>query len=263
MVGTMKDQVKEFWEELPCGAKHASSPEGTPQYFAEVERRRYELEPFIARHARFAETDGRHVLEIGVGLGTDFVQFVRAGADATGVDLTEHGVRLVRDRLALEDLEATVVVADAEQLPFETGSFDVVYSWGVLHHTTDPDRAMREALRVLRPGGRVCVMLYARHSWVAFGLWARYALLRGRPWRTLTDVVAGHMESVGTRAYTRRELRRRFGSLANLTIEHVGTPYDERVAGPLARRTGSRLGWFMVVTGRAPAASSQGTHGSG
>ncbi|MDP8909866.1 MAG: class I SAM-dependent methyltransferase [Chloroflexota bacterium] len=255
MDAATKEQVKEFWQALPCGAKHASSAEGTPAFFAEVERRRYELEPFIARHARFAETRGQRVLEIGVGLGTDFVQFVRAGADATGVDLTDHGVGLVRHRLSLEGLQANVLVADAEQLPFDDDSFDVVFSWGVLHHTPDPDRAMREALRVLRGGGRLCVMVYARRSWVAFGLWGRHALLRGRPWRSLASVLADHMESAGTRAYTMRELEERFGSLEDLTIDRVGTPYDRRVGGPLAALTGSRLGWFMVVSGRAPAAA--------
>lgn len=247
-------RVKDFWEALPCGAKHASSPEGTREFFAEIERRRYELEPFIARYARFDEAAGKRVLEIGVGLGTDFVRFVRAGAQATGVDLTEHGVRLVRERLALEGLAGTVLVTNAERLPFADAQFDVVFSWGVLHHTPDPEAAIRGALRMLRPGGRLCVMVYARRSWVAFGLWARYALLRGRPWRTLPDVLAHHMESDGTRAYTPRQLREHFAQLEDLSIEHVGTPYDRRVAGTLAARTGNRLGWFLVVTGRAPAA---------
>jgi SAM-dependent methyltransferase len=249
-----KARVKEFWETLPCGAKHASSPEGTREFFDEVERRRYELEPFIPRYARFEERAGKRVLEIGVGLGTDFVRFVRAGAQATGVDLTEHGVRLVRERLAIEGLIAEVLVADAERLPFPDAQFDLVFSWGVLHHTPDPDAAMTMALRMLRPRAELCVMVYARHSWVAFGLWARYALLRGRPWRTLAAVVADHMESNGTRAYTRRELRERFSQLEDLSIEHVGTPYDRRVAGRLAALTGTRLGWFLVVTGRARAA---------
>jgi ubiquinone/menaquinone biosynthesis C-methylase UbiE len=248
------NQVKAFWEARPCGAKHASSPEGTLEFFAEVEQRRYQLEPFIRRYAQFEQTGGERVLEIGVGMGTDFVQFVRAGANATGVDLTEHGVRLVRERLTLEGLDGEVLVADAERLPFADGGFHVVYSWGVLHHTTDPDAAIRSALRMLRPGGRLCVMVYARHSWVAFGLWARYALLRGRPWRTLAAVVSGHMESAGTRAYTPRELRERFGRLEDLSIQHVGTPYDRRLAGKVAAITGGRLGWFLVVTGRAPAA---------
>jgi ubiquinone/menaquinone biosynthesis C-methylase UbiE len=193
------------------------------------------------------------VLEVGVGLGTDFTRFARAGAKVTGVDLTERSIELVRERLATEQLEGDLMVADAEALPFESGSFDVVYSWGVLHHTPRTEQAIREVLRVVKPGGRVCVMLYARHSWVAFGLWVRHALLRGRPWLSLADVVAGHMESVGTRAFTRAELRTLFGELTELQVEHVGTPYDRRVAGPLARLTGRRLGWFMVATGVAPA----------
>jgi SAM-dependent methyltransferase len=248
-----KLQVQRFWQAKPCGSVHASSPEGTREYFGEVERRRYELEPFIAGHARFAECRDLDVLEIGVGLGTDFVQFARAGARVTGIDLTPRAVELVRSRLALEGLAGDVQVADAEQLPFVDRRFDVVYSWGVLHHTPDVERAIREALRVVKPGGRVCVMLYARRSWVAFGLWARYALLHVRPWRSLSAVVATHMESAGTRAFSRRELATAFAGLDELRIEHVGTPYDRRIAGPLARLTGSRLGWFMVVSGRAAA----------
>lgn len=228
------------------------SAAGSKEFFDEVERKRLELEPFIERYARFDAAAGRDVLEIGVGAGTDFIRFVRAGARATGIDLTEKAVDLVRRRLSLENLTAQVMVADAENLPFESASFDLVYSWGVLHHTPDTVRAISEAQRVLRPGGSLCVMLYARYSWVAFGLWARYGLLRGRPWRTLSDVVGSHMESEGTKAYTRHEIAASFRGLDDLTIEHVGTPYDERVAGPLARWTGKRFGWFMVIRGTRP-----------
>ena len=174
-----------YWEADPCGAAHGEAPEGTPEFFAQVERKRNELEPFIARYADFPLTRGQRVLEIGVGAGTDFMRFARAGADATGVDLTEHAIRLVRQRLDNEGLQAHLQQADAEALPFEDEAFDRVYSWGVLHHTPDTARAVREAVRVLAPGGRLCVMLYARHSWVAYGLWAKHALLKGRPTRSL------------------------------------------------------------------------------
>jgi SAM-dependent methyltransferase len=250
----VKHEVRTFWEEGPCGSEHGSAQEGTPEFFAQVAATRDALEPFIPDYADFESTRGRRVLEIGVGLGSDFIRFVRAGAQATGVDLTQHAIELVRRRLELEGLQADLQQADAERLPFPDGTFDVVYSWGVLHHTPDSDRAIAEAQRVLKPGGRLCVMLYARHSWLAFGLWVRHALLKGRPWHSLSDVIASHMESTGTRAYTPAELRQRFAGLEDLRVEHVGTPYDRRVAGPLATTTGARLGWFLVVRGRAPRA---------
>jgi SAM-dependent methyltransferase len=245
-----KQRVKTYWEREACGEIHAEAPEGTPEFFAQVERRRDELEPHIASFADFEGARGQRLLEIGVGLGTDFVRFVRAGASATGVDLTERAVGLVQQRLQVEGLEADLRVADAEALPFEDGTFDRVYSWGVLHHTPDTARAVREAVRVLRPGGTLCVMLYARHSWVGYGFWVRHALLSGRPWRSLSAVLARHMESEGTKAYTERELRQMFGELDGLEIDKVATAYDLQLAGPLARLTGDRLGWHFVIRGR-------------
>lgn len=249
----VKTEVRRFWERKPCGSVHATAPEGTEGFFEQVERRRYELEPFIPRYADFGSTKDQNVLEVGVGLGTDFVRFARSGAKAVGVDLTERAVALVRRRLDQEGLAGEVRVADAERLPFDDGVFDVVYSWGVLHHTPDPTAAVREAARVVKPGGRLCLMLYARRSWVAFGLWARYGLLKGRPDRSLAWVIANHMESSGTRGYTPREIRDLLGAMPDLTVEHVGTPYDRRVAGPLAALTSRHLGWFLVVRGRRPA----------
>lgn len=251
-VHSVKERVQEFWEDTPCGSTHAVAHEGTPEFFDQVAQKRNELEPFIADFAGFEQTRGQRVLEIGTGLGTDFIRFVRAGADATGIDLTTHAIELVRYRLEQEGLNAELQTADAEQLPFADASFDVVYSWGVLHHTPDTQRAVAEAVRVLRPGGRLCVMLYARRSWVAFGLWIRHALLVGRPWRSLADVLASYMESDGTKGYTRRELTTMFANLDDLSLDHVATPYDRRVAGPLAAVTGRWLGWFIVIRGRRP-----------
>ena len=95
--------------------------------------------------------------------------------------------------------------------------------------------------------------MYGRYSWVAFGFWARHALLRGRPWRSLSDVLAAHMESEGTMAYTTRELRRLFAGLDDLRVESVATSYDRAISRGLQRLTGDRLGWFLVVRGRKPA----------
>lgn len=179
-----KEAVRNYWEAAPCGSSLTNSEPGSKAFFDEIETARYRLEPFILQFAEFEYWRDKRVLEIGVGVGTDFVRFARAGAALSGIDLTEASIELVRKRLALEGLDADLRVADAEALPFADGSFDLVYSWGVLHHTPDTERALREARRVLRPGGEARVMLYSRRSWFALGNWARYALVRGRPWRS-------------------------------------------------------------------------------
>jgi ubiquinone/menaquinone biosynthesis C-methylase UbiE len=246
-VTELKEAVRGHWEADPCGSKLAEAEPGTPEFYAEVERTRYELEPFIPTFAEFDRWSGKRVLEVGVGLGTDFVRFARSGALLSGIDLTDAAVELVRKRLALEELDADVRVGDAEALPFEDDSFDLVYSWGVLHHTPDTKRAVEEVRRVLAPGGQARIMLYSRRSWVAFGLWARWGLLAGRPTRSLAHVVADHMESPGTKAYTERELRELFAAFREVSVRRFVTPYDRRVAGPLASLTGPRLGWFVGV----------------
>ena len=245
-----KDAVRAHWEQDPCGAKLADHEQGTAEFFADVERTRNELEPFIPAFAEFERWRGKDMLEVGVGLGSDFIRFVRAGAVAHGVDLTQAAVELVERRLALEHLSADVRVGDAESLPFADESFDLVYSWGVLHHTPDTRGALEEVRRVLRPGGETRIMLYSRRSWVAFGVWLKYGLGRGRPQRSFASLLADHMESPGTKAYTRRELDELFAGFRDVRYTRYVTPYDGRVAGPLARLAGPRFGWFVGITAR-------------
>jgi ubiquinone/menaquinone biosynthesis C-methylase UbiE len=103
-------------------------------------------------------------LEIGCGCGSEAERFARAGADYTAVDLTNAAVRITRRRFQLANLDGGFVQGDAENLPFADSSFDLVYSHGVLHHTPDAPRTIREVHRVLSPGGRAVVMLYHRDS---------------------------------------------------------------------------------------------------
>jgi SAM-dependent methyltransferase len=246
----VKDDVRAYWERDPCGAGLASAERGTPEFFAEVERKRYELEPFVADFAEFERWRGRRVLEIGVGLGSDFVRFVRAGAVATGVDLTDAAVDMVGRRLAQEGLEADVRVADAESLPFADASFDLVYSWGVLHHTPHPEAALAEVRRLLAPDGEARIMLYSRRSWFAAGVWVRAALLAGRPWQSVAETIARRVESPGTKAYTQAELEALFAGFDSVEFVRFVTPYDRRVGGPLASLSGPRFGWFVGVVAR-------------
>ena len=161
----LKERVRAFWQANPCGVKFADAPPGTRKFYELVEAHRYTKEWHIPIAADFKSARGLKVLEIGCGLGTDGAQFAEAGADYTGVDLTEAAVELARKRFETFGIPGKFQTADAEQLQFEDNSFEVVYSHGVLHHTPDTAKAIREIHRVLRPGGRAMVMLYHRDSY--------------------------------------------------------------------------------------------------
>jgi SAM-dependent methyltransferase len=209
--------------------------------------KRYALEPFIEEFAAFAEAGALDVLEIGVGLGADHHRFAQAGARLTGVDLTERAVGHTKRRFALFGLNSDLRVADAEALPFPAESFDWVYSWGALHHSPDTVQAVNEVLRVLRPGGIAKVMIYHKHSLVGFMLWARYALLRLRPFTPLGEIYAKYLESPGTKAYTVAEAARLFAGFRSVAIRTVLTHGDLLSSGAGQRHQGPSLAMARVV----------------
>ena len=161
----LKERVRVFWQENPCGTKFADAPPGSRRFYELVEEHRYRKEWHIPAAAGFNHSKDLAVLEVGCGLGTDGAQFAKAGADYTGIDLTDAAVELAKRRFELFQLPGTFRVADAERLDFPDNSFDLVYSHGVLHHTPDTAAAVREVHRVLRPGGKAVVMLYHRDSY--------------------------------------------------------------------------------------------------
>ncbi len=253
-----KDAVGAYWNAAPCGTRDASSVP-VSEFSKELERQRDEREPFIARFANFEQARGKKLLEVGVGAGTDHLRFARVGAICTGVDLTPSAIELTRSRLQSEGLNSNLQVSDAETLPFDDGTFDIVYSWGVIHHTPNTPKAATEIVRVLRPGGRFCVMIYNRHSLVALQTWLVYAAAKGNLTRSFSDVLASHMESPGTKAYTVGESRALFRGVEDLRVETVVTPYDMRIGRRrfLPRATHNlvpaRFGWFHVLQGTRPA----------
>jgi len=240
-----KRAVREYWNDRPCGDGLTRAPRGSRAYFAEIEQAKDRLEPYVHAFAGFEECGGLDVLEVGCGVGTDTVRFARAGARVTAVDLSDTAVALTTERLAEEGLEGEVREADAESLPFADGSFDVVYSWGVLHHTPDTERAIREVARVLRSAGEARIMLYNSRSFFAAGIWGR-GMLRARRPISPGRALSTSLESPGTKAYGRPELEALFAPFGRVEISTVTTPYDRRVAGPVARAFPG-LGWNHLV----------------
>jgi ubiquinone/menaquinone biosynthesis C-methylase UbiE len=211
----LKEQVREFWNRQSCGTENVIAAKFSREYFEQLEAHRYFDQAFIHSFAQFSRYRDKRVLEVGFGSGTDFIQWLRAGAKASGIDLTQEGLDHLQQRIAVYGLPKpeSIRVADAEKLPFENDSLDLGYSFGVLHHSPNTEKAIAELVRVVKPGGEVKVMLYNRYSVYALGQWVKHALLRARPWKTLAWVLWHHMESIGTKGYTRSELVRIFRGL--------------------------------------------------
>ncbi|MCX6893590.1 MAG: class I SAM-dependent methyltransferase [Verrucomicrobiota bacterium] len=263
---SLKTEVKAYWNRASCDTWHAQSQKFTPEYFEQIEEWRYRDQPFIHSFAQFTRYHGKRILEVGFGAGTDFIQWLRAGAVASGVDLTEEALSNLTHRIQVYGLPspAGIKVADAENLPFDSGYFDLGYSWGVLHHTPDTEKSVRELVRVVRPGGEIKIMLYNRLSLCTFHHWVKYGLFRGRPWRSFRDILWHHMESVGTKGYTRKELHAMLAplGLTDIRIETFATSYDylpwksfpfsvaNWALGVLIAMSGNRLGFWHGITAR-------------
>ena len=246
--------VRDYWEQASCGTTVTTAPKHSRTYFEKIEEHRYEHEPCIHTFAQFTRWSGKKVLEVGVGAGTDFLQFARAGARVYGVDLTQEAVDNVRERLKLYGLRAErLECRNAEHLPFESDSFDLVYSWGVIHHAADMEKVFSEIYRVTRPGGHVKIMVYNFTSLMVLYLYLRHAVLTGKLHRGPRWALWNHLESFGTKAYTKgqiEELLRHYPH-QNLQfrywnpIPHKGAPLERirRIAHILAPR---RTRWFLA-----------------
>jgi len=156
--------VRAFWNTEACGSHFVKAEKGSAEFYKQYCQFRYRVEWHIPLLVPFSETRGKTVLEIGCGNGADGTLFAQNGAVYTGVDLTEAAVASARRHFELLDLSGKFQIENAEHLTFPDQSFDFVYSYGVLHHSADPQRAFAEVGRVLKPGGKAVLMVYHKHS---------------------------------------------------------------------------------------------------
>ena len=223
------NKVKDYWDRRPCNIRHSTSKIGTRQYFDEVERRKYFVEPHIPDFAQFEQWRGKRVLEIGCGIGTDTINFARGGAKVTAVDISEKSLALAKKRAEIYGLSPKIefYCADAENLflTVPPKAYDLIYSFGVIHHTPHPENVIKQVREnYVKSGSKLKIMIYYRYSWKV--LWILLAFGKGAFWN-LDDIVARHSEAQTgcpvTYTYSKREVVELLNGFSdiNLHAEHI------------------------------------------
>lgn len=246
---TTKNEIKEFWtknvnaEEL-FGKKVSGHNRGDNAYFLDLEQQRYRshrhLLPWIQQM-----DPGKSVLEVGCGIGMDLYKMAQHGLKVTGIDLTDIAIATVRQRFEQNGLVGNFKTGDATNLQFEDNSFDYVYSFGVLHHTQDTEKAIDEVFRVLKKGGTAKIMLYNRHS--LNELAHRLTRIPFEDKNELCPVV---------RRFTTREIQHIFKKFDNIDIKKdfvYGEGYGiffKLTPRPIYNLLSSLFGWHLMITSR-------------
>jgi len=223
------EDIQKYWKGKNVPQQWYSNKEPfTIQWFNELSLKRYKLYyEYIYEDCEFFDHKNEEVLEVGCGVGTDLVEYARNGSIVSGVDLGEDQVNLTKLNFELRNLSYKEIQrADAENLPFENESFDLVFSFGVLHHTSNTQKAIDEVHRVLKPDGQAIIMLYAR-GWkhylkrcfihgILLGKWFKYRFNWQKVYNEVSEV---NGSSPKTGVYTKKQVGNMFRSFKEVKIK--------------------------------------------
>lgn len=171
----LKIKVKKYWNNQPCNIKHSNKPFASKLYFNEVRKKRYYVEKHIPGFAQFKKYKNKNVLEIGCGIGTDAVEFIKNGANYYGIEFSEASLNIAKERckiLKLNHKKINFILGDAESLSkikyLKKIRFDLIYSFGVLHHTPNMKKCFDEIYKIANKNTVIKIMLYAKYSYKNF-----------------------------------------------------------------------------------------------
>ena len=249
------ESVQQYWDDRPCNIRHSDKPLASREYFDEVEAKKFRAEPHIPAFCEFERWRGQRVLEIGCGLGTMAINFVRHGADYTGVELSARSLDLCRERFAVYGESARFVLANAEELPrhLDPEPYDLVFSWGVIHHSPNPHAIVRNIDRYTRPGTTVKIMVYATNSWKTFMINAGIDQPEAQAGCPIADT------------FTEQQLRDLLGTgyrVVDIHQDHIFSyeidayragrfvrqPWFEAMPTDMFRTLEQNLGWHLMIT---------------
>ena len=250
---TDRNKIQEFWEQGP-----PMGFIGEKLTYEEKRQFRYSLQDYMHNIFEFDKFAGKSVLDMGCGGGIDSAEFARNGALVTSADFSQTSVETTRNLLKEADLPVNVVRADATNLQFDDNTFDCVYSFGVLHHIPNVEKALSEIKRVLKPGGRIMAMLYHKDS-LLYGysiVYLRGILEKQLEKLTMDELLARYSErkedNPYTRVYTKDEARNLFSKYfksctTDVRYNVIDLPEQRKVKVEVPDKY--ELGWHIIVKG--------------
>jgi len=263
--GISIDVIKNYWETRTPGIRHSKMRPGTRGFLNELESKRYTRHyAYLLKEGEFEKHKGERVLEIGCGMGIDLLQFAKGGAIVTGIDLTENAIQYAKKHFEHRNMIGDFQVMNSETLEFRENTFDLVYSFGVLHHTVDIEKAISEIYRVLKPGGKTIIMLYHKGFRYYFKIHLYYGIIRAEYLKYgVKDIVNQRTEeffhSPITRVYTRQKAKDLFKQFSviesanafriddNVWVLRRFIQMSDYLPKVIRRFIEQRLGWNIII----------------
>ena len=250
------EEVKKYWDDRPCNVRHSQKDIGTKEYFDEVERKRYTAEPHIPLFADFESYKSKKVLEVGCGLATEGINFVKQGAEYTGTDLSEESLELAKKRFEVYNKEGKFYAGNSEKLtsfvPIEV--YDLIYSFGVIHHSPNPSKIFAEISEYMNENSILKVMLYAKDSWKNYMIEAGY------------DQPEAQYGCPIANTYSKQEVEKLMNGFEIISIdqnhifpyqiepykrgEFIKQPWFESMPDEIFNVLKKNLGWHLLITAR-------------
>lgn len=254
---SLEQEIKDYWNRQPCNVKHGTSPVGTRKFFEEVTAKRYRAEPHNLDFPKFHEWRGKRVLEIGCGIGTDAQQFAQHGAHYVGIDLSDESLALAKKRFEVFELEGEFYNIDMSDLDAlkKLGKFDLVYSYGVIHHFPNIEKIIDNVHSILNTGGEFKFMVYAKNSW-------KYAMIRkgldqfeAQPNCPYAEAFTGEeVEQLLGNKFKIERLRQAHCFMYNIEKYKQGLfefePWFEQMSELMREAIKEYLGWHLLVKAR-------------
>lgn len=251
-----------FWNDNPIGSKSGLSyQEGTIEYFDAISRERYKDNTWIYRSLKDISFNNKKVLEIGCGMGMDLLHIANRGAIVHAIDLTTKHVKLAKLNFVLHSQQAEIELGNAEKLSYADNTMDIIYSCGVIHHVANPQKAISEIHRVLKPNGLAIISVYSKYSWhtIVNLLFIQGILNRQLFKMSFNDILASGEESPNKtehkpliRVWSKNDCNRLFKKFSKVRIKNYHWRSNQ-VWIPLLSRfipdfdLPDCLGWYLTI----------------